>query len=927
MNTTSEPLAADPEIVRGFLATHFAGDAGLVAVSSTRDWTGIQTADLDRAAQWALAEDRAGAEGIYARVTTIGSRLPPGSRGTARDSRALIGMWSDIDYGNAGHKTTGLPETADEARDIPRFAKLPEPTEVHNSGGGLYAWWKFNRPLVVGEDIEFDTAVQLAADWQNILKLGATQMGLEYGTGVKDLARVLRLPGSVNRKPGRTPAMCRIVEQDGPRYALDDMLQLATQLKPKPKKRTPPPKPAPKAGSSRSSGETPLYAGPGPLQILGDHACAGDILTFAGATYHEQYPGTCSYCGPDCQRWLRPGWGTGNSIDGIAVHKGGAAVTIRTDNFPGFPDEFVGRVLSSGQLFAALHHRGDESAAAKDILRAAHGNPEASPAANALPAPVLAEIRQAGEARYQFGVPRQDRTDAPRQHPDEEPVEEETEEQTGDKDREPTPEEPAATSDSHIDQLREDFLDQLKTYVHLTSDRHIKFSLAVSVSSELDGDPLWGMLVGPPSGGKTEAIKCLDGIADEYVDDITGPALLSWMPGKNPRPTGILTRIPSRAFVSISDFSTVLATSDRGGRDTLFALLRRAYDGHVVREVGNSPQPLTWTGRLTLLAAVTPAIDNFSSHTDALGPRWLYCRLPDTDNRHKKATVRKRRTVNGIEQLQAEARRRAALLVRAARDRVRDIELDDDMYDQLEDAAMLTCLGRAAVPRHAYGRREIDGIPVIEEPARVTGQIVALAKSLLALGVPRDEVLAIAGQCALDTVPQARLACLQQLANGEALTVSEIRRLTGLHRHVARRALEDMEVVELTRCQRDEKEEESEDTGFPASNPWALGEEAELVVSVLRAQRTSERASEGDEPPLARNVGSETPTPQKREDLDQEKGTSEAHHRGAAHTSCQGEPAASPAPPPEPPRPRAAPDDDLWGAPLDEPDDYYAEAG
>ena len=891
MNTNTEPLAADPEITRAWLAPRFEAP-GLVSICSKNNWTGIQTDDLDRAVGWVIEEDRAGAEGIYCRVTTVTSRFPAGARGSARDSRALFGMWSDIDFGNDLHKATGLPANADEARDIPRFAKLPDPTRVEHSGAGLYVWTEFDRPLVIGEDLDFDEAAELAGDWQNILNVGAKAMGLSYGTGVRDLARVLRLPGTVNRKPGRVPVLCQVVEDTGIRYSLDDIRKLAVDLKPKPKKRTPP-KPSEARGKTSRPGASAI--GRGPMEILGDHACCGEILMHVGATYAEQLPGNCSYCGHGCQRWNRPGWDDTCSKDGIAVHKEGAAVTIRTDNFPGITAAAIGRVLSPGQLFAALHHGGDESEASRDIIRAAHGRDGASAAAQALPVVVLDDVRAATS-----------RNEDKQESQDEQAAEEEDEDE---------PEAPPAGSPAA---LLAEFLAQMQTYIHLDDYGHIIFSLAVAVSSDLDGEPLWGMLVGPPSGGKSEAVKALDDSADEHVDDITGPALLSWMPGKNPKPAGILTRIPSRAFVTISDFSTVLATSDRGGRDTLFALLRRAYDGHVVREVGNSPRPLTWTGRLTLLAAVTPAIDNFSSHTDALGPRWLYCRLPETDNAHKKATVRKRRKIEGLAEKQAEARRRASELVRVARRVVGDVELDDEMYDQLEDAAMLTCLGRAAVPRNAYGRREIDGIPVIEEPARVTGQIVALAKSLLALGVPRGQALALAGKCALDTVPQARLACLRQLAGGEAMTVSEVRRRTGLNRHVARRALEDMEVLELTTCPRHEKDEDTEESGFPSSNPWQLGEERALVTRVLAAQTATEQASDSEGSPLARSVGYPTPTPQEKDLNDLGKRSSEGSGTRATHTSGQATSQAEPPPAPE--------DAGLWDVPLEEPDDYWAEA-
>lgn len=389
-----EPLAANRQIVHDWLKAHyFSGAHGMVAVCSTRNWTGIQTSSLDEAVQWVMREDAAGVQGIYARVTTVNRAFPAGSRGAARDSYALLDMWSDLDFGDGGHKTTGLPKDAAEAGDIPVFAGLPPATEIHNSGGGLYDRWTLDQPVIIGEDIEFAAVVQLAADFQNILLIGAKKLGVGYGTGVKDLARVLRIPGTVNRKPGRMPALCRITQTGGPRYTLAELQEIVARLRPAPpEKKTPRPAAArPAAGSRKSSGR---FNRPGPLEILGEHAVCGDIIEFAGATYAEQYPGSCSYCGGDCQRWNRPGWGEGNSVDGIAVHKGGAAITVRTDNFPGLDPAAVGRVLSSGQLFAALHHRGDESEAAKDILRAAHDRPEATGAARALPLAVLAAVRE-----------------------------------------------------------------------------------------------------------------------------------------------------------------------------------------------------------------------------------------------------------------------------------------------------------------------------------------------------------------------------------------------------------------------------------------------------------------------------------------------------------------------------------------------------
>lgn len=392
MNSTTEPLTADPQIMQDWATRHFGPTPpGLLAVCSTRNFAGIRTANIGNLVQWAMAEDRAGAQGIYVRVTTIAPGSVTSGRGKAADSHALFDMWSDLDFGDDGHKTSGLPKDAAEAADIPTFAGLPAATETHHSGGGLYKRWKITAPAVIGEDIDLAGAAQLAADWQNILLLGAKKMGVGYGTGVKDLARVLRMPGSINRKDGRTPVMCQILDASGPSYTLEELLELADTLKPKPKSR-----PAPAAASSPSwSAKAPSSPsdGPGPIEILGEHAVCAEILQHVGCTYHQQEPSSCSYCGSDCQQWLRPGWAPGASTTGIAVHKGGAAVTIRTDNFAGFDIGSVGRVLSPGQLFAALHHGGNLSAAAQDIRWAANENPKATAAACALPADVLAAIR------------------------------------------------------------------------------------------------------------------------------------------------------------------------------------------------------------------------------------------------------------------------------------------------------------------------------------------------------------------------------------------------------------------------------------------------------------------------------------------------------------------------------------------------------
>jgi hypothetical protein len=401
----------------------------------------------------------------------------------------------------------------------------------------------------------------------------------------------------------------------------------------------------------------------------------------------------------------------------------------------------------------------------------------------------------------------------------------------------------------------------LRGWLHLDTVDHVLFALAVAVSAAVDvGEPLWGLVIGPASSGKTEAIRMLDLVAHEHPDEVTAPSLLSWSKAKEPRPVGILARLPNPGLLTVADFSTVLATSDRGGRDQLFALLRRAYDGAVSRDLGNTARPLTWQGRLTLLAGCTPVIDSYSSHADALGPRWLYCRIDGQDSETKRATGRKALNAGKLSAQRADAAALAARIVEMAAGRVPDT-LDEDVKDSLLDAAIIACYGRAAVERDGYGRREICGVPVVEEPPRLTGQLALLARALLALGLNTHQATALARRCALDSIPQARRRALSVLATTHEPSISEVARTANLHRHVARMALEELDAIGLAT--------QNDDPEPGEAQRWTLHGDDEHLVRRVFALHDQHQG-------LARKVGSHSQISQR-----------ETPDTRPSHTSCQ----------------------------------------
>ncbi|MFE3522227.1 YfjI family protein [Streptomyces sp. NPDC059161] len=408
-------VLADNGVTREWLAAQFGEAGGLIALSRVGDWSGVQVESVDQAMGVIARWNGQGAAGIYARATTVRERLAPGKRGGANDTHTVIDLWSDIDIAGPGHKDQKLPVDDEQALKVYTESGLPPHTQLIHSGGGLYVRTSFTVPLAVDTDISFDEVARLSMDWQRVLGLTAERMGVSYGTGVGDLSRVLRVPGTVNRKVPADPRRCRLVQTGGPRYSFTELRETVDRLLPK----APPPRrpdktdatPAASRQAGRPAGSVSSVSGNrGPLGILGEHDAVPAVLEGAGWTYREQAPGGCRVCGSaGCQLWSYPGWDAQTSGTGANVHKDGAAITIWSET-PGLP---TGRVMSAGQLFAEIYHNGNESEAAKDIMRAAHGH-QSTTAAAALPAEILAEVRETTTDRTRMP----DRTDTtfPRVH-------------------------------------------------------------------------------------------------------------------------------------------------------------------------------------------------------------------------------------------------------------------------------------------------------------------------------------------------------------------------------------------------------------------------------------------------------------------------------------------------------------------------------
>ncbi len=311
---------------------------------------------------------------------------------------------------------------------------------------------------------------------------------------------------------------------------------------------------------------------------------------------------------------------------------------------------------------------------------------------------------------------------------------------------------------------------------------HQLFRLAwAAVHGHLLGFKSWLLLVAPPSTGNTEgvleSISCLQEV--KIIDGLTENTLISGMyKAKTP---GVLEKAPfggketkdgdktiysgGDGILVFKDFSTVLSMK-RDNRGELFSQLRRIYDGQLADNWGTGESKL-WSGRVSVIAASTPAIDNFPTFEQELGARFL---------RIRGARVGRESACKAIENLGTESKFHAKLhhlmepiFAKALRG---NISIKEKQINQLSGLAELVAVGRGVV---VIKDDEVVRTPDPEGPGRVAKELATLAKALAALEgrrvVTEKDVIDVC-RVALDTLPQNRCKLLLAAVAPENISLS-----------------------------------------------------------------------------------------------------------------------------------------------------------
>jgi hypothetical protein len=354
-----------------------------------------------------------------------------------------------------------------------------------------------------------------------------------------------------------------------------------------------------------------------------------------------------------------------------------------------------------------------------------------------------------------------------------------------------------------------------RRWLHLDDDDMAPMLVvaATIVANLSDGDPVWLLIVGPPSGGKTEILMSCAGLPYMVPAATVSEAALLSGTSQHERAKdatgGLMRQIGAFGILLAKDFTSVLSQNKDTAKAAL-AALREIYDGSWHRPVGaDGGRVLKWAGKCGLVGGVTPSYDRYLTVVATLGDRFLLLRMLDVSAKEQVGSA--------LDHGDHEKQMRAALAeamtgLIAGADHARVHEpLTDDERDTLGDLAIFAARARTAVERDSY-TGDLLVLPQAEGPARLVKAMRRLYGGLGAIGVDAATRWDVLARVAVDCAPAIRVPLIEALlANSEPKRTADLAEAAGLVTKTASRQLDDLTMVGIAERTKESKASNSAD--------------------------------------------------------------------------------------------------------------------
>ncbi len=283
-----------------------------------------------------------------------------------------------------------------------------------------------------------------------------------------------------------------------------------------------------------------------------------------------------------------------------------------------------------------------------------------------------------------------------------------------------------------------ELLEQEVEKVFLIADKGlVRMVVATVIANRMALDPVWLLLVAPPSGGKTEMIMALSGLEFVYpISDITVNTFASGQK-KVGKETSLLLKV-NNGLLAFKDFTSILS-KNREARAEILKQLREIFDGEYVKRTGTGDD-VTWKGKVGVIAGSTEVVYRYLEDLSAMGDRFIMYSV-DQPNRLEVAR-RALENANDIADKRNHLKDCFTHFIKSAISKIdaEEVQLSDETREELLLVADFATQVRSAVMTD-FKSGNVDFVPKKEMPMRLTSQLYTLASAFIAINKTNPNLL------------------------------------------------------------------------------------------------------------------------------------------------------------------------------------------
>lgn len=335
------------------------------------------------------------------------------------------------------------------------------------------------------------------------------------------------------------------------------------------------------------------------------------------------------------------------------------------------------------------------------------------------------------------------------------------------------------------------FQTTINKWFHRPDFLALRACLATVKALDIETTPVWMMLIGPSSCGKSEMyLQSVDYERCERTSDLNLPGLLTMDIGGYRK--GLLQRLGDKGLWIISDFSSVLSGREEI-RNQVTSACREIFDGEYHRTLKGANE--TWKGRVNVIAACTPAIDSYYRVHADLGERFIQIqveRQPQSKELRRKANMQRQNKGRFRKEV-----RDAGVEVLAGNP---TNEITPEADEKVAMWAEFLCRCRTNVSRNSY-TGDITNIGYTEGAGRLYQEMLSLAlgdASLFEQDQADVRQLDLMQRIAFDSLTRKRKGILEALtlASGGEMRRSDVQETSGVdHAQTFTRTVEDLVAI------------------------------------------------------------------------------------------------------------------------------------